>query len=261
MKDHSVLLAALAAPMLAACETQHLDATQLVPNSLVDSLIAHYRFDEDGGTVIHDSSGQKRNGALSPNGDAGTWLVDGGKFGGALRLSSGDYVIIDNFPNASQDFTASVWIRTATAPLSGPPTFQFGTILSTEAKQAGGWQFNLEGIDGGIATHFAYWESPPDNRALARCTCVVPNQWMHFVAVVDSASHSLTLYVDGVADPALTGVPAILPGAPALSIGTWSGSGPSRYYVGDIDDVAIYGRALAPAEVKQLDTSTPPDMP
>ncbi len=275
-------LAVLAAPILAACDTHPLDATLAAPtaasppsptsapsatsvmsapdamspatvfNALTESLLAYYPFDEDGGVVVHDSSGQMRNGALT----GGTWLLDGGKFGGALHLNAGDFVTVNDFPDAPLSFSVSVWVRTAAAPMGG-----YGTLLSTELLYDGGWQFNLEGNDAGIATHFAYWDNTINGYTLARCACVVPNEWMHLVSVVDSAnaSHTLVLYVNGAVSANKTGVQSILPGAPALSIGTWSGG--QRFLVGDIDDVAIYDRALSQTEVRELGQHPPIEPP
>jgi hypothetical protein len=279
MKAFAVIVVLVAVPILAGCGKEVLSATGgpdpnvvVTPNPLTNQLWAHYRFDEDGGTVVHDSAPQRRDGVLF----GGMWLLDGGQFGGALHFDGDSGVIVNGFPDAPPDFTLSMWIRVAGAPpvvaFAGnmQVTSGFGTILSTEVVHQGGWQFNLEPVpDSGIATHFAYWETDaPENNAphpltLERCRCVVENQWIHFAAVVDSASNTLSLYVNGaLVAPPMPDAGSILAGAPALYMGTWGGNtGPPRFLVGDIDDVAIYGRALSPSEVLALQSGPPPDMP
>ena len=269
MKRTTVLLVLAAVPPLVACGKVVLEATGgpdpmvvVTPNPLTNSLVAHYRLDEDGGTIVHDTSGNKRDGILTLGG--GMWLLEGGVLGGALHFSGNDFMTVDNFPNATPDFTVSAWVRLAVPPNG------FGTLLSTETLYDGGWQFNLEPWDSGIAAHFAYWDSreggvqgdPQPPLTILRCSCIVPNQWMHLVSVVDNTAHTLSLYVDGtLAGPPRQGVPAILPGAPSLYVGTWSGPNGGRFLVGDVDDVTIYGRVLQPSEVLALESSPPPDVP
>jgi hypothetical protein len=65
------------------------------------------------------------------------------------------------------------------------------------------------------------------------------------------------VYVDG--DP-LGRVPApnvISPGEPQLYIAHWQGN--VRYLTGDLDDVAVYARALVPEEIVELGSQPPPE--
>jgi hypothetical protein len=279
MKWLAVLLAAaVTTAILVACGKVYLNATGgadpnvviTTQSTLTNELWAHYRFDEDGGSIVHDSAPQKRDGVLL----GGMWLVDGGEFGGALHFDGADSgVIVNGFPDAPLDFSVSMWIRAAAPPPAASYmnnmqlTSGFGTILSTEVVHQGGWQFNLEpSDDGGIATHFAFWQPGQTMSyhplAIVRCTCIVPNQWTHVVAILDSSTDTLALYANGtLAAPPFTNAQTISPGAVALYIGTWGGNGPPRFLVGDIDDVAIYGRALTPTEVMELESNPPPDVP
>jgi len=75
--------------------------------------------------------------------------------------------------------------------------------------------------------------------------------------VLDGDAHTLKVYVDGNLVGVTPAQRAISPGEPALLMGTWSGG--QRFLVGDIDDVAIYSRALIPEEVTGLGSQSPPD--
>jgi hypothetical protein len=76
------------------------------------------------------------------------------------------------------------------------------------------------------------------------------DEWTHLVAVVDSDAMQILFYKNGVpsAEKAITSL--ILPGSDALYMGRWSGDG--RYFVGDLDDIVIYSRALTADEVVSL---------
>ena len=181
----------------------------------------------------------------------GTWIADG-KFGGALRFGGADHVTVDNFPDAHSSFSVSAWVRSTNAPIDG-----FETLLSTEVVFEAGWELNLDKLDSGLAVQSAYWDPAVDGYIHIDCTCLPTNQWTHVVSVLDGDAHALTVYVDGNVVGVTPAQHAILPGEAALLIGTWSGG--KRFLVGDIDDVAIYGRALVLEEVRQLGMHPPPD--
>jgi Concanavalin A-like lectin/glucanases superfamily len=238
---------------LVACESHSLDA--IGPSPLTYLLMAHYTFDEDGGSKVHDHSGQGRDGLLS----GGVFVPDGGQFGGALHLGGnldggvGDYVTVDPFPDAPRSFSVSAWVR-----WNGQPD-DFETVLSQEVVFDGGWQLNLE-TEGGTATelasHFAYWNPQINGYTLVRAA-IPRGKWTHLVAVLDGDAQTLSFYVGGQLQDRIPADRPILPGASVLGIGRWSGA--HRFLAGDIDDVAIYGRALVSAEVIELEQRPPPD--
>jgi hypothetical protein len=239
------LAGALAA--LAACESHPLDATIVVPTTLTNGLLAHYTFDEGAGTMVFDHSGNRHDGTLV----GGTWIGDG-KFGGALHFSGSDHVTVDSFPIAHSSFSVSAWVRSKNAPIDG-----FETLLSTEVVFEAGWELNLDKLDSGLAVQSAYWDPTIGGYIHIDCSCLPTSQWTHVVSVVDGDAHVLSVYVDGNLVGVTPAGHAILPGETALLIGTWSGG--ARFLVGDIDDVAIYSRALIPEEVSDLEAHPPPD--
>jgi hypothetical protein len=233
----------------AACTPGRLDAIDLGPAAATTDLMAHYTFDDGAGTIVADHSGNARNGTLT----GGTWIVDG-KFGGALHLDGMSYVTVENFPNAPPSFTVSSWVRTSSWYDAG-----LETVVSTEYVFDGGWQVNVTNdSEGGVGLQGAFWDDVLGAYTYYGCTCLPLNTWTHFAFVVDEASHTLTTYVSG-QPPNVTAAPnPITPGTPWLAIGNWSESG--RLLIGDVDDVAIYSRALAPAEILALEQRSPPDV-
>jgi hypothetical protein len=253
--------ALLAAAVLSnACTKGRLDAIELSPDSLTSDLMAHYTFDDGVGTTVADHSGNKRDGTLV----GGTWIPDG-KFGGALHLDGASYVTVDNFPNARSSFTVSTWTRTVESNdggLAGGSEGGYETVASTEDVFDGGWQVNvLDRPDGAMGVQAAYWDHALDGYKHEDCTCLQqePGAWTHFAFVVDGSAQTLTLYANGSVADVVSAPDPIAPGTPQLFIGRWARTG--RLLIGDVDDIAIYGRALAPAEVEELQQRPPPDVP
>ena len=233
-----------------ACGTHPLDA--ITSTTPTEGLLAHYTFDEGTGTTVVDHSVNRHDGVLT----GGTW-ISGGKFGGAIHLGGSDFITVDGFPYAPSSFSVSAWVRSVNSPVDG-----LETVLSTEIVFDAGWQLNLDKIDAGMLAQFAYWDSlngDGGGYVHYECLCVQPNVWTHVVSVVDDSDHTLKVYVSGTLTNTQSAPHAILHGTPALFMGTWSGG--QRFLVGDIDDVAIYGRALTPAEVAELEQHVPPDPP
>jgi hypothetical protein len=229
-----------------ACEPGPLDAIGLAPGTLADNLIAHYTFDEGSGTTIVDHSGNMHDGVLT----GGSWITDG-EFGGALRLSGSDYASVPNFPNAPPSFSVSAWVRTNDTPMDG-----YETVLSTEVVFESGWELNLNKLTG-IGAQAAY-SNGMGTYIRNDCTCLTANQWTHVVFVLNGDDSTLSLYVSAQLVESVPATQPIIPGTPALSIGRWSGEG--RFLVGDLDDVAIYGRALVAAEIEELEQGPAPDL-
>lgn len=251
------LLAIATAAASSACSEGRLDAIDLSPDALstdlTTDLMAHYTFDDGSGTVVSDHSGNKRNGTLV----GGKWIT-GGRFGGALHLDGASYVTVDNFPNAPSSFTVSTWTRTGTRYDGG-----YETVASTELVFDGGWQVNVVNpADGAIGLQTAYWDNVvgvDGGYTYGSCTCLPRDEWAHVAFVVDRAASTMTMYVNGKVVSVATAPGPISAGTPQLFIGRWSLTG--RLLIGDVDDMAIYGRALAEADVLALEKQPAPDVP
>ena len=237
------LLGLLAA--LASCGGQPLDAVSIDPRSLTTGLVAHWRFDDGSGIVVGDSSGNGYVGELT----GGTWSSTG-RFGGALELTTGAFVTVKNFPQATPSWTVSVWMKTSAAQLAVDET-DGATILSTENVFAGGWQLHLDNRPGFERYDAAYWVGPnSSDYVVVTCGCIEIDRWVHITAVFDNQARQLTLYRDGIPSDQ-TSLPApILRGDPTLYMGTWNMH--SRFLTGVVDDFAIWSRALDPGEIGVL---------
>ncbi len=240
-------LALLAFSGGSSCSPGPLDAIGIGPDTLAAGLMAHYTFDEGTGTTLVDHSGNKRDGTLT----GGTWIADG-QFAGALHFAGTDYVTIANFPDATSSFSVSAWVRTTNMPADN-----YETIVSTEVVFSGGWQLNLDKTTTTVGIHAAFWDTVTNAYTYYECPCVPVDQWTHVASVVDHDARTLSVYVNGQLETTTPAPDAISAGSPALYLGRWTGQ--DRLLVGDIDDLAIYGRALASVEIIALGQHPPPD--
>jgi Concanavalin A-like lectin/glucanases superfamily len=242
----AALLALLA--LTSACSPERLQAVELRSDTLSRQLLAHWPFDDASGQVAHDDSGSARDGTLS----GGTWLPDG-RFAGALQLSDGQSVSVPRFPDATSSFTVSAWVRIA--PNSQTTTGKWTTVVSTEAS--GGWEINVDHQNPELELHFGFWKGPNQGDYEGHsCPGFSYGTWMQIAGVVDAAMSTYTVYRDGIVCFTTTTEHKILPGSATLTMGEWPEAG--RYLAGDVDDIAIWGRALEPAEVALLTRTNVP---
>jgi hypothetical protein len=234
--------------LVLGCGPTPIDAVGLGPSTLGSGLVAHWTFDETGGSVLADDSGNRRDGIVS-----GATFTDDGRFGGALRFRPGDSVTVEAFPYATESWTFSAWIRIDDQDIAND---DFGSVVGTEVMREGGWEFQTRGRSSGIYWTFAYWTGQGFGWASYDCRCFELGRWSHATIVVDAKQDLLSFYVDGTLAES-TSLPApILPGSSDLFMGKWMGDG--RLFSGSLDDVAIYDRALLSAELEELHLRPPP---
>jgi hypothetical protein len=240
---------------IGACHAAPLDAVSVDPASLSTGLVAHWSFDEGTGTVVGDHSGNGHDGTLTMQ-MGSTWLAEG-RFGGALELGYGDSVAVPNFPQATPNWTISVWIRASSAQLA-QDAGDTGTILSTEQVFSGGWQLHLDNRPAFQRFDAAYWSGPANNYLVDSCNCIAAGEWFHLTAVFDDDARTFTLY-EGVSPVAQTNLPTtIQAGDSTLYMGKWYMMN-SRLLAADLDDFAIWSRALTSGDIAVLSQQPPPD--
>jgi hypothetical protein len=251
------------------CRTAPLDAVTVDPHSLSVGLVAHWSFDEGSGSMVVDHSGNGYDGVLT----GGTWS-GAGRFGGALELAMGDTVTFSNFRQATPNWTVSVWVQMSDAQLAANVGIgDLGTILSTEIAFSGGWQMQLNTMADKKLFAAAYWvgatsggdgsmssddgSMPSGAYVIDDCQCVVTDQWIHLTAVFDDDAQQFTLYRnDAVVERIMMPGP-IQSGDSPLYIGKWSQQ--ARFLAAELDDFAIWSRALSAGEVAVISQQPPPD--
>jgi hypothetical protein len=238
---------------LAGCGSAPIDLVAISPGSLPRGLVAHWAFDDQSGTTVADGSGNGNHGQLT----GGTWVA--GRFGGGLRLQPGDSVTIPGFPQATPDWTVSVWIYLSPADKAAF-TAERAVLLTAEKASMGGWEIEFDPRPGFEWLEASYYEAPPTNDyVVLDCKCIETDRWLHFTAVFDSTNRRFSLYQGTLLADSSTLPAPILPGEPDLYIGRWYEAG--RSLSGVIDDYAIWSRALTADEVAAIDAAAVPDTP
>ena len=163
-------------------------------------------------------------------------------------------VTVPGFPAATPSWSVSVWIRLSDEQLAADSD-TWTEILSTENIGSAGWQINIDKRLAQPRFVFSYWAPPLMGYVGTECSCVETGAWIHLAAVVDVDTNRITLYRDGKVADQETRPSDILPGDSTLHFGGWNMG--DRLLNGDLDDVAIWGRALTAEEITALTTQSP----
>ena len=227
-----------------------------VVETLEDGLLAYWNFDNTLEDVAHSQgigdSAVADDGTFS-GGGAGTDVIftteEESLFGSsALRMNGGDGWVtvpasIDTRRQIENAISVSAWVKLNAWDVSWQAIMAHG-----EGNQ---WRLARHGTNdsaswvGGSADIFGSGEIIPGDQT-----------WHHVVGVADPVNGLSSLYIDG-SLVATGGAPAIDDrrngdgSYPALFIGNNSQAG-NREWNGDIDEVAIWGRALSESEIAQI---------
>jgi hypothetical protein len=211
------------------------------------SIVAHWMFDEAGGsTTAYDSAGSYDGTLL---GSAS--FVASGVAGGAISLteSSGDLVDMGNVLGFSySDMSVSAWIQTTTTESD---TFILSKHHATYVK---GYLLGVNANGGYGSTSKAwFYNSDQTDTELISTTTVNDGNWHNIVAVYDRDGNK-ELYVDGspaeaynASHPMNTNSGHFLIGGVTAKDGTLIPT-----YTGLIDDVQIYDQSLTSNQVQFL---------
>ena len=163
-------------------------------------------------------------------------------FGKAATLSSDtDAVTIsgaDALNVGSGDFTVSAWVK----PRGN------GSVISAGGHGAQGWYIDLEErntielVSAGVQGAF-------NGRVLSQPDAMQRDTWQHLAIVARRGKNETRIYVNGLLVGRGTTGPASLDSIGDLVLGSAAGA---KSFRGEIDEVRIYRRALAEAEVQGL---------
>lgn len=204
-------------------------------------LIFYMSFDNASGDEIEDDSGNGSTGFL--NGDAE--LTADGKFGSALSLGGAGHVDCGNAEILNQDFpglTIEAWVY---------PT-ALGDIQAPAVK----WAWTVQGDHFGLFLSenkplVAVADGVTSEGGFAATGAINENEWTHIAVTWDSQSFNEQVYINGKLDSEgrQNGSGINLNSAETLKIGAQI-TGTPRYFIGLIDEVAVYGRVLTEGEIK-----------
>ncbi len=233
---------------------------------LADGALGYWQLNETSGNVAHDYL-TGNHGRYTPTvllGQPGYNWLDTHKSArfGALAASGScvTNIAVDFATSGNAAFSVEAWVN------GGAQTTDAGLV--TKGYGSGGEQFNLD--CGGGNHGFRFFVRDASGGARVAGSSIVPNnQWHHLVGVCDQVNGLVRLYVDGVnvAQTTITPNSGILSSAAPVSIGSRQagfGTAYNNQFVGSLEEVAIYGYALSPAQVQahyQTATNRPPGFP
>jgi Concanavalin A-like lectin/glucanases superfamily/Glycosyl hydrolases family 2, sugar binding domain/Glycosyl hydrolases family 2 len=226
-----------------------------------------WQFDEGRGALAADASGRGHPlrlfaGAGWTRGMGGSALV----IRGAGQVAASTVAVLDT----ARSYTVSAWLKATRPRQSGSAVSQLastGTGFSLGIATQGS---SLQTRPGQVASgrpppaHRTWWTFlVPDHAGCSALSCGVQanmhyddgrnnpqtGRWYEVTGVYDAGTSTVSVYVDGVAEdvehvaaPPAAGGPLVV-GAGALDYS------PTDMFVGAIDELRTYGRALSPAEV------------
>ena len=200
-----------------------------------DSLILYFSFDELDGDMTIDHSQYGNNGNIN----GAPELVDG-KFGKALKFNgTSDWIEVPHDPvlTVTESVTVMAWINAERH--MGPNNQRWQGILA-KGNSPRSYSF--------------YTESPSECMHFVAgggsvCQTKIPlNEWQHVAAQLDSGTHRYWLNGENIYE---SGDKSPSPGAADTSnvfVGT-TAEGANRRFLGLIDEVRIWNRALTEEEV------------
>jgi hypothetical protein len=200
-------------------------------------LVAHWKLDDRQGTVAKDSSGNGNDGAIE---GSAQWTK--GKRAGALYLSGkkSQVEIANETPfDITERITVTAWIKS-------PPFTREHQAIVTKGDDA--WRLQRDAKTRSISwcctglSHSKIGEV--DGNAV-----VDDGKWHHVAGVYDGTTSSL--YVDGRLDASQQTSGSIRTTDHRVRIGSNVQKG-GRRFVGIVDDVRVYSRALSPEEIQAL---------
>jgi tetratricopeptide (TPR) repeat protein len=210
-------------------------------------LVAHWEFDESRGVTARDSSGNGYDGTVV--GGKPKWARDG-MYGGCLDFDGtyGVQIPADVFGNTNQAITVSMWLRgRASRPTDRRVLLQASAEGNQESDKVvsvyADWvQAYIEFSTGYARSYEETWrELTPGDWS---------GRWNHYVFITDTVNeqqliyHNGKLVKQGTADEPLTNITSAF-------IGMAVDEGLDKY-VGRLDDVRVYSRALSADEVAEL---------
>jgi hypothetical protein len=203
--------------------------------------VGQWGLDSVKNSIAYDTGGQNNNGIIS-----GATLTTG-IISNALQFDGVDDKVTFSYSKPENNFTLEAWVK-PTEPHQIDTQSNSGTAGTAGQKYIFG--ANQEGANGGIGVSVGtngisvYEHGDGYMPALAVYNGAIGTDWVHIVVVVENQTPKI--YLNG--QLVRTGVKSTRPKSIAPTI---LGYGPYGAFKGNIDEVALYQKALTAQEIKQ----------
>lgn len=212
------------------------------PTNCPDGIITLHRLDESNGPVYADFyAGHDATASVSPESVPGI-INAAQEFSATTKLD-----IPDNGTEfdwlAGRSFSFECWVKTsATAHMAAMGRNRTDYVAAR-------W---LIGTNASGKATFELRDNGGPNVIISGTSDIADNQWHHIIAVRDGNSDMNRLYVDGIQEASLAvqyGHSYKADDPLVATIGYLKGGADEMHFLGSIDEVAIFDRAVSPAEV------------
>jgi len=208
-----------------------------------ESLIGLWLFDEGEGEVLKDLSGNGNDGQIV----GAKWV--GGKFGKALEFNGSGYVEVpasDSLNSIEKEITVLAWVQ-----VKNWANWARVVARGNWTPAMDRYQFLL--LLGGSMGDIGFCVSIKGERAkYAGRPVLKMNQWHHVAGTSDG--QQVKLYIDGeFIGSSGSAAPINKVNDEPLTIGCgYANNSRASFFSGDIDEVAIFNKALSQEEIKGL---------
>jgi hypothetical protein len=219
----------------------------IVPTTTNTNIAALYAFEGN----VYDTSGNGNDGTAY-----GALTYTTGKVGTyAVQFNGVDSWVQIPASIGSTNFTIAMWIKTSdSSGLVGDQWYSDHGLVDGEVTgivndfgtALGGGKFKL-----GIGN--------PDT-TLTSSKSINDGNWHHLAGIWNSGNGLMQIFVDGALDSSITG-PIGFRNAVTSNLNIGNGHNGGRYFNGTLDDVELYNRILAPAEIGALAGTAVPAPP
>ena len=212
------------------------------------SLVGLWHFDEGSGGTVADSSGKGNNGTIN----GATWATGQGINGSNALSFNGSNNWIEVPHSSALDpgagsFSIEFWTKPA-ADVNGMPLSKYRDSYGPNI----GYYINLSASSNYIAIAFSGGDDP-DHIFIVNTTSSIlfDGNWHHFCTTLDRGDASLNLFIDGkkIQTASASQLGSVDWGGP-LYIGRRLYGGSELWFKGQLDELAIYNRALSLDEIK-----------
>ena len=207
---------------------------------LADDLVGHWTFDgPDVTTTVTDRSGQNNHGYFVGGPTSSATSI--GKLGQALQFDGTNNVGISGLLGNPTAATLSAWVNLTTSDADGAEVISLGDDVAIRADHPTNGVQGFDFFGGG-------WHITTTG------TSIAGTGWHHVVYVTDPANGRQEVYIDDVlrGSDSLNDPIVYAGNGSNTVIATHGNGGIDSDFIGKIDDVRVYNRALSPTEVKQL---------
>lgn len=206
-----------------------------------DGMISYWKFDEFGNVnMFLDSYGGINASCSSSNcAEEDTGIVNNArKFNGSEEIIVPDNNLFDWGANSS--FTIETWVKTV-EPGTGNKVF-IGRYQQGTSKMS--WWLGYGNNNKPI---FSVRDSAGVKSEIEAKTVINDGQWHHVVGIRNDSINVLQIFVDGIEEGKLsTFFTGDFSGASPINIGFYADG---FYFIGSLDEIAIYNKKLEPAQV------------